>query len=245
MDDVTGGRTQRHHLGGRGRAVHEPQARVRRDFRLVDDAIDQAFAADLLDVAECFFLDRRQPPRNVSLRGLRVRQVGCLVAVDDGLVAVEHPHELGAYRIVAAACRDDLLAAGQFGRLAEHQRAACVVELVERIADGGIRAATGRRVGFAALGRHPQILQRALGALQLARILQERACSLRCPHDRVVIAVQLDAETLHRLAGFRDAVDDLLRPLVLDADDDDGGHVRVAAGADQRAEMQVEVGAEL
>ena len=48
-----------------------------------------------------------------------------------------------------------------------------------------------------------------------------------------------------RLAGRRDAVDDLLRPLLLDADDDDRGDVRIAAGADQRAEMQVEVGAEL
>ena len=50
---------------------------------------------------------------------------------------------------------------------------------------------------------------------------------------------------LHRLAGRGDAVDDLLRPAVLDADHDDRGDVRVAAGADQRAEVQVEVGAEL
>src|SRR5690606_6648038 len=48
-----------------------------------------------------------------------------------------------------------------------------------------------------------------------------------------------------RLAGRRDAVDDLPGPAVLDADDDHGGDVRVRAGADQRAEVQVEVGAEL
>jgi hypothetical protein len=60
-----------------------------------------------------------------------------------------------------------------------------------------------------------------------------------------VIAVALDAEAADRLAGRRDAVDDLLGPAVLDADDDDRGDVRVAAGADQRAEVQVEVGAEL
>ena len=54
-----------------------------------------------------------------------------------------------------------------------------------------------------------------------------------------------DAEALHRLAGRSDAVDDALRPLLLDADHDDGGDVRVAAGADQRAELEVEVGAEL
>jgi hypothetical protein len=60
-----------------------------------------------------------------------------------------------------------------------------------------------------------------------------------------VVAVQLDAEADHRLAGGGDAVDDLLRPAVLDADDDHRRHVRVAAGADQRAEVQVQVGAEL
>jgi hypothetical protein len=60
-----------------------------------------------------------------------------------------------------------------------------------------------------------------------------------------VVAVQLDAEADHRLAGALDAVDDLLRPAVLDADHDHGRHVGVAAGADQRAEVQVQVGAEL
>ena len=39
--------------------------------------------------------------------------------------------------------------------------------------------------------------------------------------------------------------DDLLRPLVLDADHDHRGDVRVASRADQRAEMEIEVGAEL
>ena len=60
-----------------------------------------------------------------------------------------------------------------------------------------------------------------------------------------MIAVELDAEAHHRLSGRGDAVDHLLRPLLLDADHDDGGDVRVGAGADQRAEMEVEVGAEL
>jgi hypothetical protein len=47
------------------------------------------------------------------------------------------------------------------------------------------------------------------------------------------------------LAGRGDAVRDLLGPAVLDADDDDRGDVRIAAGADQGAEVKVEVGAEL
>ena len=81
--------------------------------------------------------------------------------------------------------------------------------------------------------------------MQFARVLQKGARRFRRPHDRVVIAVQFDAEADDRLAGRGDAIDDFLGPAVLDADDNDRGHVRVAAGADQRAEMQVEVGAEL
>ena len=60
-----------------------------------------------------------------------------------------------------------------------------------------------------------------------------------------MVAVQLDAEAGHRLAGLGDAVDDALGPAVLDADHHHGGDVGVGAGADQRAEMQLEVGAEL
>ena len=48
-----------------------------------------------------------------------------------------------------------------------------------------------------------------------------------------------------RLAGLGDAVDHALGPAVLDADHHHGGDVRVGAGADQRAEMQVEILAEL
>ena len=55
----------------------------------------------------------------------------------------------------------------------------------------------------------------------------------------------LDAEADHRLAGLGDAVDDALGPAVLDADDHDGGDVRVRAGADQRAEMDFQILAEL
>ena len=60
-----------------------------------------------------------------------------------------------------------------------------------------------------------------------------------------MVAVELDAEAGDGLARGRDAVGDLLRPLVLDADDDDRRDVRVAPGADQRAEVEIEVGAEL
>ena len=60
-----------------------------------------------------------------------------------------------------------------------------------------------------------------------------------------MIAVQFDAETGDRLAGLGDAVHHALGPAFLDADHHHRGDVRVGARADQRAEMQVEVGAEL
>ena len=63
--------------------------------------------------------------------------------------------------------------------------------------------------------------------------------------NRVVVAVQLDTEPGDRLAGGPDAVDHPACPLLLDADHHDRGDVRVGARADQRAEVQVEIGAEL
>ena len=59
------------------------------------------------------------------------------------------------------------------------------------------------------------------------------------------VAVQLDAEAGHRLAGLGDAVDDALGPAFLDADHHAGGDVWIGAGADDGAEEQVEVFAEL
>src|SRR3712207_7774850 len=54
-----------------------------------------------------------------------------------------------------------------------------------------------------------------------------------------------DAEAGDGLAGLGDALDHPVRPLVLDADDHDRGDVRVRARADERAEVQLEVLAEL
>jgi hypothetical protein len=119
------------------------------------------------------------------------------------------------------------------------------IELVEGVADGRIRAAARGGVGFAALGRHPQILQRPLLAAQLARHLHELARRARGAHDGVVVAMQLDAEADHRLAGLLDAFHHARSPLLLDADHYHRGDVRIRAGADQRAEVQLQVGAEL
>jgi hypothetical protein len=57
--------------------------------------------------------------------------------------------------------------------------------------------------------------------------------------------VALDAEADHGLAGLGDAFHDPVGPALLDADDDDGGNVRIASGSDQSPEMQIEIGAEL
>lgn len=67
----------------------------------------------------------------------------------------------------------------------------------------------------------------------------------RGPHDGVVVAVQFDAEAHDRLAGGGDAVDHALGPAFLDADHHHRRHVRVAAGADEGAEVQFQVFAEL
>ena len=63
------------------------------------------------------------PPAMLPLVGCESDRSLRLVAIDDFLIAVEHAHELGAHLVVAAARRDDLLAAGELGGLAEHQRA--------------------------------------------------------------------------------------------------------------------------
>ena len=212
---------------------------------LVEHAVDGAFLADLLDVAQRLLLDRREAAGDVALGRLRFGEVGGAPAVDHVLVAVEHEHEALAHRIVGAARRDDVLAAGDLGGLAEDQGGAERMQLVEGVADGRVGAAAGSGVGLAALGGDPQVGDRAVHALQRGRVLHEFLGCLRRAHDRVVVAVAFDAEADHRLAGLGDAVDDTLGPAVLDADHDHRGDVRIGAGADQRLEVQVEVGAEL
>src|SRR5690606_5330457 len=90
-----------------------------------------------------------------------------------------------------------------------------------------------------------QVRDGALLTLQLGRPLQHLLGLVGGAHDSVDVAVQLDAEADHRLAGLGDALDDLVGPALLDADHHDCGDVRIAADTDQRAEMKLEVGAEL
>src|SRR5439155_18552818 len=145
-------------------------------------------------------------------------------------VAVEDELELLAHRVVPAARGDQVLAPGELGGFAEHQRDAVRVELVESIAHGRVRAAAGGRVGLAALGGNPQILERPLLATQLARPLKQLLRLLRSAADSLVIAVAFDAETEYRLAGLLDPLDNAGGPAFLDADHDHCGDIGIGAG---------------
>src|SRR6266567_5582209 len=132
---------------------------MRGRLRLVEHAVDDTSLSDLLDVAERLLLDRREPPGDIALGWLRVGQIRGLVPVDDVLVAIEDAHEILANLVVAAALRHDLLAPGELGRLAENQRAAGLVELVEGIAHGRIGPATRGRVQSDRSEEHTSELQ--------------------------------------------------------------------------------------
>ena len=66
-----------------------------------------------------------------------------------------------------------------------------------------------------------------------------------CIGDGVDIAILFDGEAFHWLARFGDAFNDAAGPAWFDANHDNAGDIRVAARADQRAEMQIQIGAEL
>ena len=76
----------------------------------------------------------------------------------------------------------------------KHEVVAERMQLVEGVADGRIGAAARGGVGLAALGRDPELGDRAGLALLLARPLHVLARRLRGAHDGVVVAVALDAE---------------------------------------------------
>src|SRR5205807_10306736 len=91
-----------------------------RRLGLVEHAVDEAFAPDLLDVAERLLLDGRQAAGDIAFRRLRIDEIARLVAVDDLLVAIEDELEFLAHLVVLAARGGQMLAAGELRRLAEH-----------------------------------------------------------------------------------------------------------------------------
>ena len=138
-----------------------------------------------------------------------------------------------------------MFAAGEFGGFTEHQRAALFIQLVERVTDGRAGGQAGGGVGFAAFAGNPQVGDGALHFLEGGSVLHELLRLAGSAGDGVDLAVLLDAEAGNGLACLGDAVHHVLGPLFFDADNDDGGNVRVAAGADQGAEVEVKVGTEL
>src|SRR3546814_3661203 len=94
------------------------------------------------------------------------------------------------------------------------------------------------RIRFTALGGYPQVADGAFLTVQAGSIVNELLGLAGCAHDGVVVAVQLDAEARHWLAGGGNAVDYAFGPAFFDANHNHGGHVGVAAHADQGAEMQ-------
>ena len=122
-----------------------------------------------------------------------------------GVQRLEHRHEVVTHLVVAAARRHEVLAAGDLGGFAEDHRHVVVVHLVKGVADRRVGTAARRGIGLTALGGHPQLGQRGFLALQLRRPVHVLTGRLGGTHDGVVIAVQLDAEAGHRLAGGSDA----------------------------------------
>ena len=139
----------------------------------------------------------------------------------------------------------DMLRAGEFRRLTEARIGAGLVHLVDQVADRRTGRETGRRVRLTALGRNPELRHFARLALKFGRPLHQFHGLARCIGHDLDLAMALDRKSLDRFAGLGDAFDHAASPLRLDSDDDHGGDVRVAAGADQGAEMKLEVLAEL
>src|SRR5262249_30338328 len=117
--------------------------------------------------------------------------------------------------------------------------------LVEEIADSGTTRQTGGRIRLAALHADVQVAEVAIGALQLGCPLHEFLRAIGRISDRLNISAALDRETFDWLAGFGDAIDNVLGPAGLDADHDHSGNIRVAANTDHRSEEQLKVFAEL
>ena len=137
-----------------------------------------------------------------------------------------------------------MLPAGELRSLAKAADAGVAV-LIDDVADGRAARQPRGRVALAALDRDVQLLEVAPGALDLGGVLKELLRHARRIGGGLKIAAALDREPFDRLAGRLDAVDDLLRPPRLDADDDGSGDVGVAPRADHRPEEQIQVFAEL
>src|SRR6185437_15883429 len=137
------------------------------------------------------------------------------------------------------------LGAGDLRGFAEAGGDAQGIELVDEVADSRAGGEARGRVALAAFRRDEEFLDGAVLALLFGRPVEVFLRLARGMGDRHEIAVAFDGKAGDRLAGLLDALDDAPGPARLDADDDAGGDVGVAAGADERAEMQLQILAEL
>ena len=162
------------------------------------------------------------------------------------LVAVEHEQELLAHLVVAAARRHQVLAAGELRGLAE--------------APGSRRAAysLSKALPTVGLAPQPEVVSDSPHLVETHRSLSghssRRSSDAHCTYSLAAFEARMMVSwsPCSSMPKPATGLPVLAMPsttffvqLVLDADHDDGGDVRVRAGADQRAEVQVEVGAEL
>ncbi len=88
-------------------------------------------------------------------------------------------------------------------------------------------------------------MDRAFNPLQACRPLDKFFRFTARHSDSVQIAVLFNTETENRFAGFCDTFDNLVRPFLFNADDNDSRHVRIASRTDQSTEMQFQIFPEL
>ena len=89
------------------------------------------------------------------------------------------------------------------------------------------------------------IFDRALFTLYFTGVLNVFLRDAAAFHDNLMFTVPFQGKPLDRFSGFGNSVNDSAGPAHLNSDHDDRGDVRVAARADQRPEVQVEISAKL
>ena len=138
-----------------------------------------------------------------------------------------------------------LFGAGQLRGFAEAGRGPQGVNLVKQIADRRVGRETRGGVGLTAFGGNPELVDRAFLALLFRGPLHELLGLTGGIGHALDFTMAFDGKALDRLAGFGNAVDHAAGPARLDADDDDRGHIGIAAGTDQGAKVQLQIFAEL
>ena len=247
MDGETGGHLQSHTLGGGAGGVHEIKTRsARRRLGRGQDVDIFGVLTDLLEVAKGFFLNGGQATFDIAGGWLALRQIGGLMRLNH-LVHIGLPggHELIADFRADGAGAANRFGAGDFRGFTETGGHPQGVDLVDEITDRRIGGEARGGIAFPTFDRHPKLGDIARLALQFRGGLNEFLGRPGGALDGAQIAVLFNREAFHRLAGFGDPLNHPVGPFRLNPDDHHGGHIGVAASADQSAEMEVQIGAKL